>query len=233
MSDKARIFIGYDPKFPVQSWVFASSIERRSSIPVMFSFLNLHHLRTYTRGRERGQSNEFTFTRFLPPFLCDYRGWCLYADGDMLCRTDIADLWKQKDDYYAVQLVKHDHRPKPGEKKFLGLEQTTHPRKNWSSLMLMNCERCRALSPEFVNGAAPDALHQFKWLADWEVGMLLPRWNHLVGVNEHDKDAGIVHWTLGGPYFNETSEVAFADEWRHERAQMLHCLQTEQITQEA
>ena len=75
--------------------------------------------------------------------------------------------------------------------KFLGEVQSAYPKKNWSSLMLLNCGRCTALTPEYVNTATGLDLHRFHWLAgDHEIGALPERWNHLVAVQDPPHEAG-------------------------------------------
>jgi len=108
------------------------------------------------------------------------------------------------------------------ETKFLGAAQTKYEKKNWSSVMLMNCERCRSLTPEFVNSASGLQLHQFKWLEDEElIGELPARWNHLVGYDPPSEGAALVHYTIGGPYFAEYVDCEYAAEWFRERDAML------------
>src|SRR5690606_1017730 len=87
---------------------------------------------------------------------------------------------------------------------------------------LMNCGRCRALTPEYVNAASGLELHQFKWLGDdGLIGSLPARWNHLVGFDEPSAEAALVHYTIGGPYFDEYSDCEYAAEWFAERDDML------------
>ncbi len=102
----------------------------------------------------------------------------------MLMRDDIAQLWALRDERFAVQVVKHQHRPRETT-KFLGQPQTTYEKKNWSSVMLFNNARCTALTEDYVNNATGLELHQFKWLGDDRlIGELPPRWNHLVGYDD-------------------------------------------------
>ena len=138
----------------------------------------------------------------------------------MLVLDDVAELWALRDERYAVQVVKHDHRPRE-ESKFLGAPQTRYEKKNWSSVMLFNNARCRALTAEYVNAATGLELHQFKWLGDDSlIGELPPRWNHLVGYSAPSRDVSLVHFTLGGPYFDEYRDCEFAPAWRAERDAM-------------
>ena len=175
-----------------------------------------------TRERHPLQSTDFSFSRFLTPYLSDYTGWSVFMDCDMLVLKDIAELWSLRDDRYAVMVVKHDHVPKESV-KFLGEPQTKYEKKNWSSVMLFNNAKCRALNSEYVNRASGLELHQFKWLGNDDlIGELPDRWNHLVGYNPPRPDAALVHYTLGGPYFPEYKFCEYAEAWRAERDAMLH-----------
>ena len=158
---------------------------------------------TFTRKRDPLQSTDFSMSRFLTPYLSNYQGWSLFTDCDMIMRDDIAKLWQLRDDRYAVMCVQHDYVPKDTE-KFLGEKQTKYQKKNWSSVILFNNSKCKALTPDYVNTATGLELHQFKWLqGDHLIGALPAKWNHLVGEYAPNPDAALVHYTLGGPYFDE------------------------------
>ena len=175
-----------------------------------------------TRERNPLQSTEFSFSRFLVPYLCNFEGWSIFMDCDMLVLDDIAKLWALRDDRYAVQVVKHQHQPKETV-KFLNAPQTPYPKKNWTSVMLLNNAKCRALTPEYVNAASGLELHQFKWLESEElIGELPHAWNHLVGYDEPRAGVSNAHFTLGGPYFDEYRDCEYAEEWFLEKAKMLH-----------
>jgi lipopolysaccharide biosynthesis glycosyltransferase len=218
-----RIFIGYDAREAVAFSVLAHSINARSSQPVSIAPLMLDQLAdVLTRERHPLQSTDFSFSRFLVPYLSGYEGWSLFTDCDMLVLEDVAHLWALRDDRYAVMVVKHNHVPRETT-KFLGEPQTKYEKKNWSSVMLFNNARCAALTPEYVNTASGLELHQFKWLAsDDLIGALPERWNHLVGYDAPSADAALVHYTLGGPYFPEYAQCEYADAWRADRDAMLH-----------
>jgi len=217
-----RVFIGYDPREAAAFGVLAHSIHARSSEPVAIAPLMLSELRgVYRRERDPLQSTDFSFSRFLTPWLCDYRGWAIFMDCDMLVLDDIAKLWRLRDERYAVQCVKHVHVPKE-EVKFLGAVQTKYQKKNWSSVMLMNCAKCTALTPDYVNRASGLELHQFKWLeGDHLIGEIPHAWNHLVGYDAPRRDASLVHYTIGGPYFEAYRDCEYAAEWFAERDAML------------
>ena len=217
-----KVFIGYDPREAVAFSVLAHSIHVRASVPVSITPLVLSELSgILTRERHPLQSTDFSFSRFLTPFLSDYAGWSIFTDCDMLVRDDIARLYALRDERYAVMVVKHEHVPKEST-KFLGQPQTPYQKKNWSSVMLFNNARCRALTLEYVNAASGLELHQFKWLANDDlIGQIPARWNHLVGYSKRNPDAALVHFTLGGPYFDEFRDCEYAQEWRDELQAML------------
>lgn len=219
------VFIGYDPRERGANAVLAHSLNRRSSQALAITPIALHQVQPmglYRRPPNPLASTDFSFSRFLAPSLCDFKGWAIFMDNDMLALDDIAKLWALRDERYAVQVVKHNHVPTEGV-KFLDKVQTKYEKKNWSSVMLLNCAKCTKLTPDYVNDASGLELHQFKWLdGDHLIGELPHRWNHLVGYDAPNPDAGLVHFTLGGPYFNEYANCEFAQEWRAEREDMLH-----------
>ncbi len=217
-----RIFVGFDPRETVAYHVLAHSIQARASIPVAIAPLALAQLKhLLTRERHPLQSTDFSFSRFLTPYLSGYEGWSLFMDCDMLMRGDVARLWQLRDARYAVQAVKHDHKPSESV-KFLGAVQTAYAKKNWSSMMLFNNAKCRALTPYYVNTASGLDLHQFRWLQSEDlIGGLPHRWNHLVGYDDPGADIALAHFTIGGPYFAQFAHGPLADEWRAERDAML------------
>jgi len=224
-SDPIRIFIGYDPREAVAFHVLSHSIQRRASVPVSITPLMLSQLDGLMwRSRHKLQSTDFSFSRFLTPYLSGYSGWSLFMDCDMLVLDDIADLWALRDDAYAVQVVKHEHMP-PEATKFLHQPQTAYEKKNWSSVMLFNNAECAALTPDYVNSASGLEIHRFHWLAgDHLIGDLPHRWNHLV---DYDPEVPVsevsnLHFTTGGPYFDEYRNCGYAEEWFAERDRMLH-----------
>src|SRR2546428_1323131 len=177
------MYIGYDPRESVAFYTLAHSILRRASIPVSIAPVMQSQLKgVYTRPRGPTESTEFSLTRFLVPSLSAFKGWAVFMDRDMLCRTDIASLAAEieKNTDKAVLVCKHDYVPKT-ERKFLNQVQTKYPRKNWSSLMLFNNERCTALTPAYINSASGLELHRFGWIDDRLIGALPLEWNWLVG----------------------------------------------------
>lgn len=217
-----RIFIGFDSKLPALFHVFSHSIHTRASQPVSITPLIQSQLaEVYWRQPDSLASTEFSFSRFLTPHLSNYEGWSIFADNDIIARDDIAKLWELRDDRFAVMVVKHQHQPKE-DNKFLNAPQTKYEKKNWSSVILFNNAKCRALTPSYVNSASGLELHQFKWLENDElIGEIPAQWNHLVGYDAYDTEAKLVHYTAGGPYFNEYHDCEYSDEWFAERDAML------------
>ena len=154
-------------------------------------------------------STEFAISRFLVPHLASYRGWAVFCDCDFLWRADIAELFTLARPEYAVMVVKHFYNPKTALKMDAQINQN-YPRKNWSSLMLFNCEHPahRCLSPEMVNLMTGRELHSFCWLSDNEIGQLPFEWNWL------DLEPKAVHMTDGTPDMAGHENTAYADEWR-------------------
>jgi len=223
-----NIHIGYDPRESVALYTLAHSIVRRSSVPVAISPLVRGHLKDlYRRSRGPTESTEFSMTRFLVPALSGYRGWSVFMDCDMLCRTDIAALAAETERQpdKAVLVCKHDYTPRT-ERKFLNQVQTRYTRKNWSSLMVFNNERCRSLTADYVNSASGLELHRFAWTEDAAIGELALEWNWLVGEYAYNPAARIVHFTIGGPYFPAYRNCDYAAEWFAERDSMQHVERT-------
>jgi hypothetical protein len=220
MTSPIPIFIGCDPRERAATNVLIDSLVQFSSVPLAISPLITPQLESqgiYWREPNPKQSTAFSFTRFLVPYLMGFKGWAIFMDCDMLCRADIVELWNQQDDSYSLLCVQHEHLPTQ-TRKFLGEVQSAYPKKNWSSLMLMNCSRCTSLTPEYVNSASGLDLHRFHWLSgDHQIGAIHGGWNHLVDVQDaHLADTSpLLHWTLGGPWFREqrTMGQGLAAEW--------------------
>jgi hypothetical protein len=214
------IFIGYDPRERAATNVLIDSLYQHSTVPIAVTPLVTPQLEAqglYWRARDPKQSTAFSFSRFLVPHLMNYQGWAIFMDCDMLARGDIAALWAQRDERYAVMCVHHNHTPSEAV-KFLGEVQSAYPMKNWSSLMLFNCSSCKALTPSYVNSASGLELHRFQWLTqDQSIGAISEAWNHLVAVQDPATatTAQLLHWTLGGPWFSEqrTMGAGLAAEW--------------------
>ena len=207
-----RVFIGFDKAEIAAYQVCSYSIIKNSSEPVCITPLNIRHF-PWFKNTDYKASTEFAFTRFLVPYLCGYEGYALFMDCDMLVTGDIAELFQEAKGCNTVSVVKHRYEPNMAD-KFLGQQQTNYEKKNWSSVMLFNNENCQALTKHYVNTAGGLALHQFAWAK--KVGELSPLWNCLVGEKTTHgviSKPNIIHFTRGGPYFEEYKDCQFADLW--------------------
>ena len=228
------VVVGHDRRMPEVSKVCAFSIRERSSIDVNIYFLDLSELwkdHLYWRGDDPLASTEFTYSRFLTPYLARNYDIAIYCDNDFLWLSDISELVNSLDGSKAVNCVWHDHQPTETV-KMDGQVQTTFPRKNWSSLMVFSIgdPRLAALTPECVNTASGAYLHRFKWLDDSAIGQLESDWNWLEGASERPKDnPKVIHFTRGGPWFDNWQHVAFADLWIAERERMRDALSHENV----
>lgn len=222
-SEQVRVFIGYDTREVIAYSVLSHSINTRATIPISISPIMLSQLSgIYTRSRHELQSTDFSFSRFLTPYLSNYEGWSIFMDCDMIMLEDIKKLWELRDEKYSVMCVKHDYTPK-SSRKFLDQVQTKYEKKNWSSVILFNNKKCKKLDLEYVNNASGLELHQFKWLNDESlIGDLPGRWNHLVVEEKPNKDAALVHFTIAGPYFENVQAPEYSKEWFLEKDNMLY-----------
>jgi len=234
MSAPLQVFLGYDPREHVAYEVADFSIRRRASVPILITPLVLAHLghvmcrpverrdgKLYCPISQAPMSTEFAISRFCVPFL-QREGWALFADCDVLCLADIAELFALADDRYAVQVVKHAPMTATGT-KMDGQQQTAYARKNWSSVVLWNCSHPShaRLTHDRLNHWPGRDLHAFKWLEDDEIGELPQQWNWLVGVTQGDASAArTLHFTLGGPWFPEWMGGPCDDLWIRERCAM-------------
>lgn len=219
------IFVGYDPREAIAYHTCVNSIIRHATQPVAIVPLALNLFQDYQETHNDG-SNHFIYTRFLVPHLMNYQDWAIFIDGDMILRDDITKLWNLRDDCKDVMVVKHNYKTRMTE-KYLGSKNEDYPRKNWSSVILWNCESesNRKLTPEFVQSATGAQLHRFTWIDDDCIGDLPKEWNWLpdeYGVNHNAK---LLHYTLGTPCFYDFATTPQSDEWHRERIYTEYCQQ--------
>ena len=219
------VFIGYDPREAVAYHTCANSIIRHASRPVAIIPLALNLFDDYKETHTDG-SNHFIYSRFLVPHLMEYTGHAIFIDGDMIVRSDIVELWEQRDVTKDVQVVKHNYKTRMTE-KYLGAPNEDYPRKNWSSVILWNCNSFpnRRLTPKFIQQSTGSFLHRFTWLDDERIGELSREWNWLPDEYGPNPDAKLLHYTLGTPCFHEFATTPMADEWHQEHMLTDYCLQ--------
>jgi lipopolysaccharide biosynthesis glycosyltransferase len=220
---KAKIFVGYDSREDIAWQVCRHSIARHSAGECEVCPLrqpSLRELGLYTRPFDTGSSTEFSLTRFLTPYLAGTSGWAIFCDCDFLFTADVRQVLEGLDPTKALYCVQHDYVP-AHVVKMDGKAQTTYPRKNWSSFMVFNLEHpdVRALTPDVVNNASPSYLHRFDWIKDPQaIGALELDWNFLEGeYPKPEQTPRVIHYTNGGPWFDEWQQCDFADLWLEER----------------
>jgi hypothetical protein len=210
------LYVGYDPREAAVFTVFNQSVIQHTTTPVAIHPLHGKMLDDFD-GQQDG-TNAFIFSRYLVPLLQDYKGWAIFCDGDMIIREDLKNLWDLRDDKYAVMCVKHDYRTNQRRKYIdspIEAHNVNYPRKNWSSVMLINCGHPsnKFLSEKVVAEAGGKFLHTFSWLNDDEIGELPKEWNWLVGEYDPSRDAKLLHWTHGVPGFAYYQRADGAKEW--------------------
>jgi len=208
-----KIYIGFDQRESVAYHTFVQSLIDHSSLPLAITPLAVKTLKGYEEKHE-DKSNDFVYSRFLTPFLNDFKGWAIFVDGDMICQTDIKELLDLRDNSKALQVVKHDYKTKANQ-KYLGNINQDYPRKNWSSVILWNCAhpKHKILTPDFIANESGKYLHRFSWLDDNEIGELPKEWNWLATEYPNNKQANIIHYTLGAPCFRDYRNTEMSDIW--------------------
>ena len=225
-----KVYIGYDEREHAAYKVAKSSLQKTSGI--LAETLCADRLRAvglYSRNIDaRGNkfydlpsqapcSTAFATTRFFVPIICQ-NGLALFTDCDVVFMDNIKNMLNEIEPGKAVYVVKHNHAGFEGT-KMDGQEQTTYPRKNWSSVMLFDCDHPanKRLSVESVNRLPGRDLHRFYWLHDDEIGELPPRWNWLVNVSDEPEVPGIAHFTLGGPWIPDWKGSQYDFLWTNEK----------------
>jgi lipopolysaccharide biosynthesis glycosyltransferase len=210
-----RIFIGWDSRFPEPADVLAFSLRKYATIPLDIRFLKLDEL-GLRRAHDPLASTEFTYSRFLVPHLCGFQGKAIFMDNDMLALGDVKELDDLDMRPYALRVVQHDYQP-ANTVKMYGCPQTSYPRKNWSSLMLMDCAKLRLWSRDVVETQTGAYLHRFQDIPDARIGEIPKTWNTLDWM---DAQTRLIHYTNGGPWFEQYRDHPHADVWYQARAEM-------------
>ena len=212
-----KMFCGFDQREAPGYHVFCASVIHRSSIPVSFTPLS-------NNGLAQG-TNAFTLSRFLVPYLMGYQGGAVFVDGaDMICLADVAELaemlWEM-DPKIAVSVVKHRYKTR-NIRKYIGTpmesDNTDYERKNWASMMLINCfhPMWKTVNPQFLQSTSKLSVLQLKFLSDAFIGDVPKEWNVLADEGQSTEGAKILHWTAGIPAFEHYKDAPCADLWREE-----------------
>jgi len=229
-----NIYVGWDAREVEAYDVCVASLKRHATIPINIIPLKRSELidcGLYTREHDALAATEFTYTRFFIPFLNNYEGISIFCDCDFLWLEDIKKLLEElnymSNSFYnkAVYVAKHDYTPK-NKIKMDGIVQTVYPRKNWSSLIVWNCAhpKHQILDKDCLNTSTGAFLHRFQWLDDTEIGSIDVKWNWLVDtydVQSHNMPLAL-HYTEGGPWFENYRNCSFSDLWYKEKDILLH-----------
>ncbi|MFO0947114.1 MAG: glycosyltransferase [Planctomycetota bacterium] len=207
-----RIFIGWDSREAECADILRHSLIKHSSIPLDIRYLKIDELGLH-RPRDPLQSTEFTYTRFLVPHLCNFEGKAVFMDCDMVCLGDIKELDDLDMTGLALRVVQHDYKPE-ATSKMDGCVQTVYPRKNWSSLMLMNCSMLKLWTKEVVDTQTGKFLHRFEGIPDEQIGEIPKTWNTLDWMDENTK---LIHYTSGGPWFEQCKDHPYGEAWLRAR----------------
>lgn len=221
-----NIYVGWDEREIDAYNVCCKSIERYTDkkfnckiIPLKRK--ELQDTGVYCRENDPLAATEFTYTRFLVPMLQGFKGYAVFCDCDFLWQRGVDELVSEIDfnPEKAVYVCKHDYIPSQ-EIKMDNKLQTTYPRKNWSSLIIWNCEhpKNKTLTSDCVNSATGAFLHRFQWLNDSEIGDINIQWNWLVGEYNEDQHGvpKALHYTNGGPWFEDYKDCPYATLWNKE-----------------
>lgn len=218
------LFCGYDKREAVGFHTFCASVMERASQTV-----SIHPLAAM--GLPEG-SNSFTLSRFLVPYLMGFKGRAIFVDAcDMLMLGDVAELDALFDRRFAVQVVKHADYKSEHARKYVGTEmeceQSNYSRKNWASMMLINCAHSAwfAMTPKMLSLSEPIDLLQFKHFEDKEIGALPAEWNVLIDEGHPREGAKLLHWTAGIPTFKHYRNARASKDWFNEFESMTGAMQ--------
>lgn len=171
-----KVFIGHDSRWDIATQVCAASVRETTPNAEVYRLIQ-SELPARTPHEAR---TEFSFLRFLIPWLCGYKGQALYIEQDMLVLDDLNKMAPAGQ--WQVACVQHAYASKV-------------KRPNWSSVMLLSCDRLRHWTVEAYQTAPRAYLHELECVS--EFGALDQRWNVLDHVRP---DMGILHFTSGGPW---------------------------------
>lgn len=222
-----RIWIGWDSRFPIVSDVLAYSLRKYGNYNFDIKFIKKYDIirAGFKIKNDPKATTEFTYTRFLVPYIATGMGdgWSLFMDNDMLCYENITNIIQELIETAEKKILfvrKHDYQP-ANTTKMYGCEQTSYPRKNWSSMMLMNnFEMFKRWQLKVVQQCDGARLHQFKDIPDELIGDLPEGLNDLTHKTDKTK---ILHFTEGGPWFEQYKDCPHAEDWLNTLKEMQEC----------
>jgi hypothetical protein len=165
--------------------------------------LDIAKLPDYNR-EYANQSTEFTYSRFLIPYLENYEGFSLFVDNDFIFTKTPLSMFNYLSPDDAVACIKYPHYEHDAT-KFDGEVNIDYPCKLWSSMMFFNNghEDCKKLTPEVVNTWTGKQLHQFEWTD--KISEIPQKYIFVEGYDNPEEkwDYTGIHYTRGGPWIND------------------------------
>lgn len=216
MKNNVKLFIGHDTKQQLAYEACKLSVTEHSDIEIEPIYLSEMKAKGYYWREQAVGSTEFAFTRFLTPYLKGYYGFAIFCDSDFIWSCDPLEIIESIDQSKAVSVVKHNIQPEQIKPfKMDGQKQSWYPKKNWSSLMVFNCDHpfVRRLTPATVSECPAGYLHEFQWCDDCYIGEINHTYNYLVGYYDDIENPKVVHYTDGGPWHKGYESVEFAERW--------------------
>lgn len=221
-----NIYIGFDSRNDGQQLAFdickksiLKNTKYQNKININSLILKELEKQGFNRDFDKMAATEFTYTRFMVPYLNKYDGIAIFCDSDFLWECDIYEelvpyINKMLKQNASVCCVKHEYKEKKSL-KMNNLQQFDYPRKNWSSLIIFNCshEDCKNLTLENVNTQTPAWLHRFGWVKDENIIELPHTYNYLVEIYHDEENPKVIHYTNGGPWHYYYQKTEFYDKW--------------------
>ena len=228
--EEFNIYIGFDSSNYGQEIAYEvckrSLLNYNSNLKIHKLFKKELEEKGIFKRDDNSGTTEFTYTRFLVPYLNNYKGYALFCDSDFLWQCDVKELFdtclyeRDEDDIliendFTVACVKHEYTDCNEKLKMNELPQEWYPKKNWSSLMLFNCNKCTNLTPEIVNTQSPKYLHRMEWCDNKQILSINKTYNYLVGYYNDiaDDDIKALHFTDGGPWHPGYEDTFFCERW--------------------
>ena len=181
-------------------------------------FLDKSKIPEYNR-EYANQSTEFTYSRFLIPYLENYEGFSIFLDDDFIFEKSILPMFYYLNPDDAIACVKYPHYDHDAT-KFDGEVNIDYPCKLWSSLMIFNNghEDCKKLTPEVVNTWTGKQLHQFEWTD--KISEIPQKYIFVEGYDDPEEkwDFTGIHYTRGGPWvegmdYSDINNLEYYNKW--------------------
>lgn len=201
-----RVYVNYDENnlTPYQVCEFSIKKQHPDWDVLPLCRQDLRKKKIFTRSLH--EDNEPDLTRFCVPYLTNYKGLALYCDSSLLINDSLQPILDCFDDRFAMACVKHYFETNKRWK------QDKHVR---SSLILWNCKHTanRQLTPQVINSADPDFLHELKWLTKYDVMGLPKTYNYLVGQYPNDAQPKVLNFMYGSPSTRGFENCDYANWW--------------------